>query len=167
VHRKHIALGAQENRVEKYHDEDFYTTLAVLDFGLDEAQAARLVGEALELVANRAKYSMRELIGTLIALREPELRARENLLSREQSLYCSAFVRQAFRKIGSELAPGVSAKNTTPEDIARSPLVRTAYILKRDLEPGKLARLKTKLKKRLGDRVERLRELRATLHRKD
>ena len=33
-HRKHIQLGVQENRVTKYHDEKFYTTLAVLDFGL-------------------------------------------------------------------------------------------------------------------------------------
>ena len=25
VHRKHIQLGAQENRISKYFDEDFYT----------------------------------------------------------------------------------------------------------------------------------------------
>src|ERR1051325_9478024 len=67
-HRKHIQLGVQENRIAKYFDEKLYTTLAVLDFGLTEAQVALLLREGLELVATRAKYSLRELVGTLIAL---------------------------------------------------------------------------------------------------
>src|SRR5258708_39539801 len=90
VHRKHIQLGAQENRIAKYFDERLYTTLAVMDFGLSEEQVAGLVMEGLELVATRARYSLRELVGTLIALRRPELRGRSNLLARERSLYCSA-----------------------------------------------------------------------------
>ncbi len=69
VHRKHIQLGVQENRISKYFDEELYTMLAVLDFDLKENQVALLVSEALELVANRARYSLRELLGTLIALR--------------------------------------------------------------------------------------------------
>src|SRR6266404_5778912 len=60
VHRKHIQLGAQENRISKYFDEDLYGTLAVLDFGLTEQQVVTLLREALELVANRARYSVRE-----------------------------------------------------------------------------------------------------------
>ncbi|HWY78529.1 MAG TPA: hypothetical protein VN281_23140, partial [Verrucomicrobiae bacterium] len=106
IHRKHIQLGTQENRISKYYDEDFYTTLAVMDFGLSSEQVAALLREGLELVANRAKYSMRELLGTLIALHDPKLRQRDNLLSREKSLYCSAFVQQVFRKIGLDFAPG-------------------------------------------------------------
>ena len=31
VHRKHIQLGVQENRISKYFDEELYTNLAVLD----------------------------------------------------------------------------------------------------------------------------------------
>ena len=84
IHHKHIQLGVQENRISKYFDEGLYTSLAVLDLGLTEAQVACLVREGLELVANRARYSLRELFGTLIALRRPELRARSNLLAREQ-----------------------------------------------------------------------------------
>src|SRR5579883_2640843 len=76
VNRKHIRLGVQENRVSKYYDEDFYTTLAVLDFNLPEPTVARLLGEGLELVAQRARYSMRELVGTFIALHDPKLRAK-------------------------------------------------------------------------------------------
>ena len=34
IHRKHIQLGVQENRISKYFDEALYTNLAVLDFGL-------------------------------------------------------------------------------------------------------------------------------------
>ena len=40
IHRKHIQLGVQENRVAKYFDENLYTTLAVLDFGLSETQVS-------------------------------------------------------------------------------------------------------------------------------
>src|SRR5437867_6132423 len=72
IHRKHIQLGVQENRISKYFDEELYTMLAVLDFDLKESQVALLVSEALELVANRARYSLRELLGTLIALRRPQ-----------------------------------------------------------------------------------------------
>ena len=56
VMRKHIQLGVQENRVEKYWDEKLYTRLAVLDFGLSEEQVGGLLSEALGLVANRARY---------------------------------------------------------------------------------------------------------------
>ena len=69
-----------------------FPTLAVLDFGLAETQVAALLREALELVAGHERYSLRELIGTLLALRKPELRAKENLLARERCAYCSAFV---------------------------------------------------------------------------
>ena len=132
-HRKHIQLGVQENRVSKYFDEKFYTTLAVLDFGLSgRRRSALLLREGLELVATRARYSLRELFGTLIALRHPELRGRENLLARERSLYCSAFVQHLFRKSGLDLAPGVDVKNTTPEDISRTSVPHVTYLLQRE-----------------------------------
>src|SRR5438874_12678054 len=51
VHHKHIQLGVQENRISKDFDEKLYTVLAVLDFGLKEAQVDLLVREGLELVA--------------------------------------------------------------------------------------------------------------------
>src|SRR5258706_450891 len=79
-----------------------------------------LVREGLELVADRTRYSLRELVGTLIALRHSELRARTNLLARQRSMYCSALVNHVFRQAGLDLAPGVDLKNTTPEHIART-----------------------------------------------
>jgi len=149
VHHKHVQLGVQENRVHKYHDEKLYTCLAVLDFGLSEAQINCLLREALDLVANRARYSIRELVGTLIALRRPELRGRNNLLSRESSLYCSAFVQHLFRKAGFDLAPGVDLKNTTPEDIARASVPHITYLLQREVARSGLKELKTKIRSRL------------------
>jgi hypothetical protein len=137
VHRKHIQLGVQENRISKYYDEELYSTLAVLDFGLTEQQMVCLVREGLELVANRARYSVRELFGTLIALRHPGLRGRNNVLARKRSMYCSAFVHHLFRETGLDLAPGVNHKNTTPEDLARTALPHIRYILKRDPKPPK------------------------------
>jgi len=131
VHRKHVQFGVQENRVAKYYDEAYYTALAVLDFGLSEVQVSGLLSEGLELVANRARYSLRELFGTLLALRHPRLRGRQNLLARQRSMYCSALVQHLFRRTGLDLAPGLDFKNTTPEDIARTPLPHVAYRLER------------------------------------
>ncbi len=145
VHRKHIRLGVQENRITKYFDEKLYATLAVLDFGLAEAQVGGLLREGLELVASRARYSLRELAGTLIALRHPALRSRENVLSRQSSMFCSAFVQHLFRKAGMDLAPGIDSKNTTPEDIAQTPVPHTTYLLRRDPPPSRLRRLKLTL----------------------
>lgn len=131
IHRKHIQLGVQENRISKYFDERLFTSLAVLDFSLTNDQVGTLLREAIDLAANRARYSLRELVGTLVALRHTELRSRPNLLGRERSLYCSAFVQWVFRKAGLDLAPGVDFKNTTPDDIARTSLAHVTYKLQR------------------------------------
>jgi hypothetical protein len=160
VHRKHIQLGVQENRISKYFDEALYTNLAVLDFGLAEAQVACLLHDGLELVANRARYSLRELFGTFIALHRPKLRGRHNLLARESSMYCSALVQHLFRKIGLDLAPDVDLKNTTPEDIARTVLPHVTYVLERQVPRSKLAELKTRLRRRVGARIRHLRRRR-------
>jgi hypothetical protein len=149
IQRKHIQLGVQENRVTKYHDEQLYSTLAILDFKLTEEQTMSLLREALELVANRARYSLRELVGTLIALKYPKLRGQDNLLSRESSMYCSAFVRHLFRKIDIDLAPGVEGKNPTPEDIARTLAPHSMWLLHRPDAMSKLGALKAKIKRRV------------------
>jgi hypothetical protein len=129
-HRRHTQLGVQENRLSKYCNQKLYSTLAVLDVGLDEIQTAGLLKEALSLVAEHARYSMRELFGTLLALRHPKLRPADNVLAQERAMYCSAFVQHLFRKVGLDLSAGVALKNTTPEDIARTPLARSIWIWK-------------------------------------
>jgi hypothetical protein len=157
IHRKHIQLGVQENRVAKYFDEQLYSTMAVLDFGLTGAQTATLIREGLNLVASHERYSLRELIGTLIALRHPELRGQENVLARERSVYCSAFVQRLFRNAGIELAPGVADKNTTPEDISRTPVPHTTHVLQREAAPGKAAELKRKIQVRIRAGLRKIR----------
>lgn len=144
--RKNIQLGAQENRAEKYFDDKMFPTLAVLDFGLSETQVATLLREGLEFVANRERYSLRELIGTLLVLKKPELRAQENRLARERSVYCSAFVKQLFQNAGIDLVPGVAGKNTAPEDIANAPLPHVKYLLLREMPGEKVAALAKKIK---------------------
>ncbi len=156
IHRKHIQLGVQENRVSKYFDEELYTNMAVLDHGLAEEQVACLLREGLELVANRARYSLRELFGTLIALRRPDLRSRQNLLARESSMYCSALVQHLFRKAGLDLAPGVDLKNTTPEDIARTAIPHVTYLLQRRVTRSKFTELKARVRRRVGARLRQM-----------
>lgn len=146
IHRKNIQLGVQENRAAKYFDEKMFPTLAILDFGLSEAQVATLLREALELVAIRERYSLRELVGTLIALKKPELRAKENLLARERCVFCSAFVQRLFHGLEIDLAPGVTGKNTTPEDLAGSPVPHVKYLLQREMPDAKIAGLRRKIR---------------------
>jgi hypothetical protein len=149
IQRKNIQLGVQENRVTKFHDESMHASLAVLDFGLNAAQVETILREGLEMVANREKYSVRELFGTLLALRHTTLRGRENLLARERSVYCSAFVQHLFRKAGLDLAPGVDVKNTAPQDIANTPLPHTAYVLQREVAKSRLDEIGKRMKLRV------------------
>ena len=155
IARKHIHLGVQENRISKYFDEELYTTLAVLDFNIEPEKEKILLREGLELVANRVRYSLRELVGTLIALRHPELREQENKLARDSSFYCSAFVQHLFRKAGLDLAPGLDAKNTTPEDISRTPVPHTTYLLQRAVATSKTAALAEKLRSRVKSKIRK------------
>lgn len=131
IHRRHVRLGVQENRIVKFHDEQAYASLAVLDFGLAQDRVSALIGAGLEMVANRYRYSLRELLGTLAGLRKPERRGAENPLAREKSCFCSAFVQHVFRQVGVDLAPGLDVKHTTPEDISRSPVPHVTYLLRR------------------------------------
>jgi hypothetical protein len=131
LHRKHIRLGAQENRVSKYDDEKSFPHLAVLDFGLAADQTRTLVREGLDMIAGQVRYSLRELLGTLFALRHPGRRGKENLLARDNSFYCSAFIQHLYLKCGVNLAPGVQVKRNTPEDLYRSPVPHVTYLLER------------------------------------
>jgi hypothetical protein len=131
VVRKHIQLGAQENRVSKYYDTVNYTNLAVLDFGLTPEQTQAVVRAGLDLVADRSRYSIREVFGAWLALRRQELRARDNILGREKSYFCSAFVAHLFRQVGIDLTPGIHEKEALPEDIFRSPVPHSSYVLLR------------------------------------
>lgn len=149
IQRKHIRLGVQENRVEKYFDEAAVPSLAILDFHLDPAQVQAVLRESLELLANHTRYSLREILGTLVTLRQPEKRAAGNPLARENSYYCSAFVRQVFHRAGIDLTPGLDPKQTSPEDLARTPVSHTTYLLLRKSAPGKLARLRHRVRARL------------------
>ncbi len=145
VFRKHISLGVQENRVSKYHNETLYTQLAVLDFHLSSEQTRALLAEALTLVAGHTRYSLRELLGTLIALRHPKLRGQGNWMAREKSFYCSAFVQYLFRKIDLDLAPNLEIKHTTPEDISRSTRPHDTFLLQRKSAEGRLQTLRTRI----------------------
>jgi hypothetical protein len=156
--KKNIQLGAQENRAAKYFDEKMFPALAVLDFGFSETRVATLLREGLELVANRERYSLRELVGTLIALKKPELRAQENLLARERSVYCSAFVQRLFLAVGIDLVPGVAGKNTTPEDIARTSVPHIAYVLQPEAASKTSAGLRTKLRHHVNTGIQKLKQ---------
>jgi hypothetical protein len=147
IHRKHIRLGVQENRLEKFHDASLFSNLAVLDFNLTQDQIDCLLTRGLDLVSARARYSIRELLGTLFALRHPSFRTRGNPFSRPKSFYCSAFVHHLFRTSGLDLAPGLNEKHTTPEDLWRSLAPHTTYVLENPPRPSGRSKVLSPLRK--------------------
>jgi hypothetical protein len=130
---RQMRLGVQENRLSRYFDAEAFPNIAVLDFGLDEAQTQRVLTSGLDLLSGLTSYSLSELVGTMLAMYSTRLRKRENLLAKEGALYCSAMVQHCYAAAGIELLPGVSGKNIAPHDIADSPLPHRAHRLVRDL----------------------------------
>jgi hypothetical protein len=153
IHHKHIQLGVQENRASKYDDEQLYRNLAVYDFGLNDQQVACLLTAALDLAAGHTRYSVRELFGTLLSLRYSRLRSQPNLLARQSSVFCSAFVRRLFSGVGIDLAPEVDIKNTTPEHIALSSLPHKAWVLQRWTPGSRLRVLGNRIQCRMGAQI--------------
>ncbi|HEU4663071.1 MAG TPA: hypothetical protein VFS55_03455, partial [Dokdonella sp.] len=137
LRHKQVRLGAQENRLAKFFDAAAWPNLAVLDFGLDATRTGHVLTAALDLLAAATRYSLREIVGTALALARPRLRERTNLLAREGSLYCSAFVQHCYASAGVELAPHVGAKNATPHDLAATRVPHRAERLLR--QPGGVA----------------------------
>ena len=150
VRHKQIRLGVQENRIDRYHAEADFPNLAILDFGLDEAQANAVLARALDLLAGLSTYSVTELLGTLVAMQNATLRKRRNLLEREGALFCSAMVQHCYSAAGIEFVPGVDRKHVSPHDIAACAHPHVAYLLVRD--PGH-SRLR-ELRESLGDFLE-------------
>jgi len=150
IKHKHIRLGVQENRIEKYFDDTRTTNVAILDLGLTPEQIQQVMASALQLVSEGTRYSLREIAGTLWAMRHPRWRPRENLLVRERAFYCSAFVRHIYGQAGIELAREVAVKNTAPEHIYRTELPHTRWILSRPAPPaGRVRRLAQRVRTRL------------------
>ena len=116
-----------------------------------------LVKESLDLLARRTRYSLRELLGALVAMKNPALRRQENLLARDESFFCSAFVAHLFKKVGLRIVPGITAKNTAPEDLARSPLPHTTYLLHREKTAPRVTSVRKTLAAKVGAKVSALR----------
>ena len=123
-----------------------------LDFGLGRDEVAALLRESLEMVAGRIRYSLRELMGTLVALRRPAMRAKPNPMARSHSVFCSAFVTHVLRKVGIDPVPGLDVKHTAPEDLFRSPRVTGIWLLQptEQAKPPLKERIAARIKSRLG-----------------
>ena len=82
-------------------------------------------------------------------------------MAREHSFYCSSFVQHVFRKAGLDLFPGIDVKNTTPEDLGRSPVPFKMWVLERDVAAPLLKTMAGKVRHRLAVRSRVRREKRA------
>jgi len=132
MHAKHVRLGVQENRASRYFDAKEYPNIAILDFGLESGQVLKIQQRALDALSGLSTYSLSELVGTLLSLHSRRLRTRENLLSKEGALYCSAFVQHCYDAVGIAFQPGIHGKNIAPYDIETSPIPHAMHSLLRD-----------------------------------
>lgn len=130
---RQIRLGVQENRVDRYFDEEAFPNLAILDFGLTDTQVLQVQRAGLDLLSGLVTYSITELVGTMLAMHSRRLRRRQNLLAKEGALYCSAMVQHCYNAAGIEFLPGVQGKNIAPHDLDESPIPHQTHRLIRDL----------------------------------
>jgi hypothetical protein len=137
---RQIRLGVQENRADRYFDDELFPNIAILDFGLDAGQTKQVQVAGLDLLSGLSSYSLSELVGTLFAMHSTRLRKRGNLLAKEGALYCSAMVQHCYATAGVEFIPGVHGKNIAPQDIYDSVLPHRAHSLIRDLGISSLRR---------------------------
>ncbi|MBI2933029.1 MAG: hypothetical protein HYY16_15400 [Planctomycetes bacterium] len=113
-----VRFGVQEHRIDKYGDEKEYPNLAVLNFGLSDAQARRIVASGLDSVARGVRYAAGGALKTYWAI----LSKRLDRDKKKDTVFCSAFVRALYRAAGIDLAPGIAIRHTTPEHLWRTPV---------------------------------------------
>ena len=128
VGKGQVRNGVQENRVDKYADEKDWPNIAVLDFGLKEKDAHRVVVAGLELVARRTNYDLGGILETYWAMMRKTMGKGRD----KDTTYCSAFVRAVFQHAGIDLTPGVAVQHTLPEQVSRTSVPHIRYLLVRD-----------------------------------
>ncbi|MEW6162543.1 MAG: hypothetical protein AB1606_04435 [Nitrospirota bacterium] len=131
LHKMQIINGAQENRIDSYYGTKTALNCAVLDFGLSDADADKVIGKALDMVAKKIMYPVSGLIGTLFAYLFKTEKWR-NLWNTKNALYCSAFVQEAYFAVGIDLAPATATTNTSPEHLWQTKVSHKAYLLRRE-----------------------------------
>lgn len=122
--------GVQENRIDRFFDEEQVPALAVLDFGLTRAAARAVVSRALDLAAEHVRYSYAGIVGTWLAMRRRRLSA-PNRLHGARRAFCSSMVQLLFAPEGVRFAPGVDDHHVTPEHIAQTGVPHTRWVLER------------------------------------
>lgn len=145
---RQVRLGVQENRIDRYFDAEAFPNIAILDFGLDAAQTIKIQQRALHLLSGLSSYSLAELVGTLLSLHSRRLRQRDNLLSKEGAMYCSALVQDCYCVAGIDFQPGVHGKNIAPHDIETSPVPHETHRLIRDPGISLGERIRNRLKRK-------------------
>jgi hypothetical protein len=127
--RRQIVNGAQENRIDKYYGTEKALNCAVLDFGLSDQDADKVVQKALEMVKQKIMYPISGLFGTFFAYLFGTEKWR-NLWNTKHALYCSAFVQKAYLAAGIDLAQDVATTNTSPEHLWLTKIPHQSYLLK-------------------------------------
>jgi len=148
-----VQIGVQENRIDKYANEKDYPHVAILDFRIDYEEAKRMTARGLELLAKRTRYSLRDVGSMWLGLHHPQFRGRSQGKRDEQrALVCSAFVQHLCRSVGIDLAPDISTKLTTPEDISQTSVAHVRYVRFADeipFLPDPIEKLRKKVARRL------------------
>jgi hypothetical protein len=128
--RMRIINGAQENRIDKYYGTEKALHCAVLDFGLSDLNADKVLKKALEMITRKIMYPISGLFGTFAAYLFRTEKWR-NLWNTRGALYCSAFVQEAYLAAEIDLARDVATTNTGPEHLWQTKVPHKTYFLKR------------------------------------
>jgi len=111
---KRLDNGVQYNYLENHKD----IPLAMLiQFPFTDEQRIAILNKAREIYNRGTTYPILGLIGSLLSYR---FGWKSNPLQSKNSLYCSAFVQEAYSVIPIDFDPNHTARNTSPELISQA-----------------------------------------------
>lgn len=125
---KGVVVTTLSANVRSYHgDVEWFTCVEEIP----EADRIRMIEFAQqELGKEYAKWKAL-LLGLRILFQKG--REQRDRLRRERQLFCSHYVAQVYNAVGKDLKKGVSDRFMSPADVAGSPLLKRAGVLRKTL----------------------------------
>jgi len=120
-----VRNGAQENWIGKWCSDEVENA-ALIDFQISADKTDTVLATALQLVDEQVLYSIKDLIGTWLAVTTLK-QWLPNPLHDEHAMYCSAFVRWCYQQSEVDFIDNaIDVFNTTPEDVAQAGTTKKA-----------------------------------------
>ncbi len=125
--------GAQLSPIEKYFDPKRWPYMCILDFELTQGQMQEIIDECRLMITRRIRYALGGLVAAGIFYRFGRA-IRVHSRVRPRGLFCSAFVQEAFMRVGIRFQEHISLQHLGPEHIWHTSVPHLTYIRHKEWE---------------------------------